>query len=66
MGNMSHCRFYNTLNDLRDCLYNMDDEKLSPEEAKARFHLIRLCYSIAYDYARDDNPVYDIDGNYTG
>jgi len=26
MGNMSYCRFQNTLMDLRDCIENWDDE----------------------------------------
>jgi hypothetical protein len=66
MGNMSYCRFQNTLNDLRDCFYNMYDEEVSPEEAKARFHLIGLCFAIADDYVCDGFPVYDIEGNFQG
>ncbi len=51
MGNMSYCRFENTLPDLRDCYDNMDDEEnLSPEEKRARKRLIQLCSDIAIDY----------------
>ncbi len=38
MANMSYCRFQNTLSDLRDCMYALDQleehpkENLSPEE----------------------------------
>ena len=50
MGNMSYCRFTNTLEDLRDCYDNIDDiEDLSEEEARARERLIKLCKDIADD-----------------
>ena len=50
MGNMSYCRFRNTLSDLRDCYDNMDEIPDDPEEARARKGLIRLCMNIAGDY----------------
>lgn len=43
MGNMSYCRFENTLNDLRDFYDHLDDEELSKEEHKAMDELISLC-----------------------
>jgi hypothetical protein len=47
---MSYCRFQNTLGDLQDCYDNMDNpEKLSFEERKARWLLIKLCEEIAGD-----------------
>lgn len=46
MGNMSYCRFQNTLNDLSDCQDAIYDS-LSKEEAKARRRLIQLCREIA-------------------
>lgn len=49
MSNMDHCRFTNTLEDLRDCYEHMDDEDLSEAEAKARLRLIKLCVDIAVD-----------------
>lgn len=52
MSNMSYCRFRNTLNDLRDCYDNMDEET-SEEEMKARERLIALCARIAEDYERE-------------
>lgn len=52
MANMSHCRFRNTLQDLRDCYDNMDEE-LSPEEAKAQNALLLLCARIASDYEHE-------------
>ena len=51
--NMSYCRFRNTLNDLRDCYYNLDDEDLSPEEQDAKEKLVALCKDIA-EYFEDD------------
>lgn len=53
MGNMSYCRFTNTVRDLRDCYENMDDADLSKMEARARVQLIKLCRRIADDYEYD-------------
>lgn len=53
MANMSYCRFQNTLEDLRDCYKNMDDEDLSKEESKAKRKLISLCHQIADDYDKE-------------
>jgi hypothetical protein len=55
MANMSHCRFRNTLIDLRDCrdaLSEINDweKELSPEEAKAARRLFTLCRELAQDY----------------
>lgn len=52
MSNMSHCRFQNTLDDLRDCREALSDSldplaDLSEEEAKAARNLIKLCRRIA-------------------
>jgi hypothetical protein len=49
MGNMSYCRFQNTLNDLRDCYDNLFDDDLSEEEERARKRLIKLCQDIVRD-----------------
>ena len=51
MGNMSYCRFSNTLEDLDDCYENIDDaSELSKGEQEARTRLIKLCCDIALDY----------------
>lgn len=50
MSNMTHCRFHNTLQDLKDCYANMDEADISPEEERERTRLIRLCVLIAGDY----------------
>lgn len=53
MSNMSHCRFHNTLGDLRDCEDHISDDDLSAAEHKARLALIRLCMRIVDDYTLD-------------
>ena len=53
MGNMSYCRFQNTLADLRDCREHINDSNLSEDESKARQKLVRLCKDIA-EYDEDD------------
>lgn len=46
--NMSYCRFYNTLADLKDCYYNIEDvSEMSYEEKQARKQLIQICCDIA-------------------
>lgn len=52
MGNMSYCRFSNTVSDLEDCYENMDDD-LSEEEERARRRLIRICVNIAADFEHE-------------
>ena len=46
MSNMSYCRFRNTLNDLEDCVYAIEDidlEDLSQEELWAAKRMRHLC-----------------------
>lgn len=49
-GNMPHCRWENTLEDLEDVYGHIDDEDLSDSEDKARKKVISLCIDIAQDY----------------
>lgn len=49
MGNMSYCRFRNTLKDLIDCEENMGNCE-SEEEKQAEKKLIALCKEIAENY----------------
>lgn len=54
MGNMSYCRFRNTLGDLEDCQDNMEEvESLSEDEAQARKRLIEICVDLALDYGHE-------------
>lgn len=46
MGNMSYCRWQNTLIDLRDCYYTLNEPLDSKEEIEAREELISLCQNI--------------------
>jgi len=51
MGNMSYCRFENTVRDLQDCYDNFDlNESASEHEQRARKRMIKLCVEIAIDY----------------
>ena len=50
MGNMSYCRFRNTLQDLFDCYDAMDESLEDDEEEKARNRMIELCGQIAKEY----------------
>lgn len=54
MANMSHCRFENTADDLRDCNRAMNEtlgdewlDELSESERRAAIRLIKLCVQIA-------------------
>lgn len=53
MGNMSYCRFQNTLPDLRDCHEALNEEQffnLSEDEQAAAKQLIKRCVEIAEDF----------------
>jgi len=53
MGNMSYCRFQNTLSDLQDCYDSMQDrDELSSEEKRAKDSLIELCAGIVSEYGK--------------
>lgn len=61
MPNMSYCRFRNTLNDLRDCYYNMEGVS-DHEEQRARQQLIDLCRDIIDEYGDfdfNDDEIFD-------
>jgi hypothetical protein len=49
MGNMSYCKFQNTLEDLRACYDEMDDAE-SATEQRCRKKLVNLCKQIWDDY----------------
>ena len=58
MANMSYCRFRNTLQDLRDCYYNMKDE-VSLEEFRSRKQVIELCKDIVDEYGDEDYSLFE-------
>ena len=47
MGNMSYCRFRNTVNDLEDCQEHLFDAITDRDEQEARNRLIEICQQIA-------------------
>ena len=50
--NMSYCRFENTVNDMIDCINNMElDEYASEHEKRARKRFVELCAQVAKDYS---------------
>jgi hypothetical protein len=63
MGNMSYCRFENTLKDLRDCYKDMTGgtpfDELSEEEQVYRNQLVALCKTIADNF--DEEEIEDFD-----
>jgi len=50
VSNMNHCRFQNTLTDLKQCNSDFDNMELSDEERDARIKLFKLCKKIAESY----------------
>lgn len=56
MSNMSYCRFENTSSDLMDCHQNLLG-KLSEDEERARFRLVRTCVRILYELDLLKEPI---------
>ena len=60
MGNMSYCRFENTLADMRDCLYaieaGLDAEELSDYEISA----LQDFADTARQIAKFENNIYNV------
>jgi hypothetical protein len=53
MGNMSYCRFQNTLSDLQECQEALNDcDELSEEEEEANNCLLFLCAEIVSGHGR--------------
>lgn len=49
--NMSYCRFENTVNDMIDCIDNMElSELASAYEKRARKEFVELCVQVAKEY----------------
>ena len=49
MPNMSYCRFENTVNDMRDCIYAIEDretDELSSYEVRALEEFLTLAHEI--------------------
>ena len=65
MSNMSYCKFQNTLSDLRDCVYDMQEranndgldehgDALSDYEKSALRSLYRLASEMVHNFNEDD------------
>lgn len=75
MGNMSYCRFENTMNDFNDCIENIDslDHESTAEEFIARRELIlgaqRLLLKLGvedlYDINKIETVINELDANFT-
>ena len=53
MGNMSYCRFENTMNDLMDCINNIQREAENSTDEHYRQEMIALFEEIATQYEGD-------------
>jgi len=53
MGNMSYCRFENTMNDLMDCINNIQREAGNSTDEHYRQEMIALFMEIAEQYEGD-------------
>jgi len=65
MANMSYCRFENTLNDLYDCIHNIEQEAENERDERCRKQMIRFLHE-NIDFFEDlkfalDNPGMFID-----
>jgi hypothetical protein len=61
MGNMSYCRFENTMNDLRDCLRHINNEAETNHDEEARWEMIQLFTEVAEEF---DGNVMEYARNY--
>lgn len=53
MGNMSYCRFENTMSDLYDCIRNICHEAENMDDEQYRQDMIDLFRTIAEDFDGD-------------
>lgn len=58
MGNMSYCRFENTLGNLEECVEGLRDfEDLSQREQRHALRLLRLMQELVNDYMDEGQPL---------
>jgi hypothetical protein len=53
MGNMSYCRFENTMDDLRDCIRNIYREAENERDERSRQEMIALFMEVAEEFEGD-------------
>ena len=52
--NMGYCRFEKTVNDMIDCINNMElDEHASDYEKRARKRFVELCAKVVKEYGKE-------------
>jgi hypothetical protein len=61
MANMGHCRFNNTLNDLRDCYDHLGDENLSNAEFMAMLDLVQMCAKVVNSTVGIGDPEFKVE-----
>ena len=64
MGNMSYCRFRNTLNDLRDLEEEFTDDTISKDEHEARWQLLKLMRKLVREYEDYDENEFNYGKQY--
>jgi hypothetical protein len=64
MGNMSYCRFENTLADMRDCLYALEDGLDAEELSEYEISALQDFADIARQIARFESKIYDVIGEF--
>ena len=64
MGNMSYCRFENTLADMRDCLYALEDGLDAEELSEYEISALRDFADTARQIARFESNIYNVIGEF--
>ena len=60
MGNMSYCRFENTLADMRDCLYALQDGLDAEELSEYEIDALAEFADVARQIARFESNIQDV------
>ena len=63
MGNMSYCRFQNTLKDLQDCFDALQEENLedlSNEELRSAQEMLQLCEQFVEEHCEKLNEYQEL------
>ena len=61
---MSYCRFENTLADMRDCLYALEDGLDAEELSEYEISALRDFADVARQIARFECKIYDVIGEF--
>ena len=60
MGNMSYCRFENTLADMRDCLYALEDGLDAEELSEYEINALSEFADVARQIARFEDNIQNV------